>query len=189
MEIIEIPFGAKDSELQEWTYTIPKGMKAEIRDGKVIIKRKESRDERIRKAIVALIEDLQQSDKNFADVELTDMLAWLEKQKINTEGDFGRGYDCGYEACLNSYGAEFFEKQKEQKPRWEINNPYTTKWTKEMIDEKFEKLVEEFNPEWSEEDKPVDLEKFIEKAQRVLYSSNPDDYIKLVKELAELRRR
>ena len=36
------------------------------------------------------------------------------------------------------------------------------------------------------ETEPVDLEKFIEKAQRVLYSSNPDDYIKLVKELAEL---
>lgn len=26
------------------------------------------------------------------------LVAWLEKQKINTEGDFGRGYDCGYQA-------------------------------------------------------------------------------------------
>ena len=39
----------------------------------------------------------------------------------------------------------YLEKQKEQKPRWEINNPHTTKWTKEMIDEKFEELVEEYH--------------------------------------------
>lgn len=37
-----------------------------------------------------------------------------EMQKENTEGDFARGYDCGYECCLNSHGAEWFEKQKEQ---------------------------------------------------------------------------
>ena len=41
---------------------------------------------------------------------------WQKEQEVNTEGDFARGYDCGYEACLNSHGAEFFEKQKEQKP-------------------------------------------------------------------------
>lgn len=41
----------------------------------------ESEDERIRKAIVGLIEELQRSDKYFAGVELTDMLAYLEKQK------------------------------------------------------------------------------------------------------------
>lgn len=75
---------------------------------------RESEDERIRKAIVGLIEELQRSDKNFAGVELADMLSYLEKQK-------------------------------EQKPRWEINNPHTTKWTKEMIDEKFEELVKEYH--------------------------------------------
>ena len=42
---------------------------------------RESEDERIRKAIVGLIEELQRSDKYFAGVELTDMLAYLEKQK------------------------------------------------------------------------------------------------------------
>ena len=47
-------------------------------------------------------------------VRIDDILTYLEKQKINTEGDFDRGYNCGYEACLNSHGAEWFEKQKEQ---------------------------------------------------------------------------
>ena len=41
---------------------------------------------------------------------------------------------------------------KEQKPRWEINNPHTTKWTKEMIDEKFEELVEQ-KPAQTEEER------------------------------------
>ena len=42
---------------------------------------RESEDERIRKAIIGLIEELQRSDKNFAGVELAEMLAYLEKQK------------------------------------------------------------------------------------------------------------
>lgn len=36
---IEIPFGAKDSELQEETYYIPKGFHAEIDGDKVVIKK------------------------------------------------------------------------------------------------------------------------------------------------------
>lgn len=40
-EIAEIPFGAKDSELQEATYFIPKGFYAEIDDDKVVIKKGE----------------------------------------------------------------------------------------------------------------------------------------------------
>lgn len=40
MKEIEIPFGAKDSELQEWEYTIPEGMEAEIKDGKIVVREK-----------------------------------------------------------------------------------------------------------------------------------------------------
>jgi len=38
--IIDIPFGAQDSELKGWEYTIPEGMFAEIKDGKIIVKQK-----------------------------------------------------------------------------------------------------------------------------------------------------
>ena len=41
----------------------------------------ENDDERTRKAIIGLIEELQRSEKYFAGVELTDMIAYLEKQK------------------------------------------------------------------------------------------------------------
>ena len=75
-EAIEIPFGAKDSELQEWVFTIPEGMEAEIKDGKVIIKRAESEDERIRKELVAVLEDLILPDD-----QRRRFLAYLEKQK------------------------------------------------------------------------------------------------------------
>jgi len=49
---IEIPFGAKNSELVEATYFIPDGMEAIIEGDKVIIRRKESEDERIRKRFI-----------------------------------------------------------------------------------------------------------------------------------------
>lgn len=60
---------------------------------------------------------------------------------------------CNANKIVDIYEA-FIEKQKEQKPRWEINNPHTTKWTKEIIDERFEELVEKYHKqkpvEWSE---------------------------------------
>ena len=52
---IEIPFGAKDSELKGWEYTIPEDMEAEIKDGKIIVREKESDDERIRKDLITFI--------------------------------------------------------------------------------------------------------------------------------------
>ena len=163
---IDIPFGAHDSELKYWEYTIPEGMEAEIKDGKVIVREKASEDERIREWMInqlsavinttsakefdptgyemaikalswlekqkeqksaecgkderirkALVEYHKQQFEKNRDQEIglfhKDAVAYLEKQKINTEGDFGRGYDCGYEACLNSHGAEWFEKQKD----------------------------------------------------------------------------
>ena len=49
---IEIPFGAKDSELKGWEYTIPENMEAEIKGGKIIVREKENEDEKIRKQII-----------------------------------------------------------------------------------------------------------------------------------------
>ena len=40
MKEIEIPLGAKDSELKGWEYTIPEGMEAEIKDGKIVVRKK-----------------------------------------------------------------------------------------------------------------------------------------------------
>ena len=70
---------------------------------------------------------------------------YLEKQKVNTEGDFGRGYNCGYEACLNSHGAEWFEKQKDSKVCEEKSKNFTIQ--KEQKD--YRKLYEDIaKSEW-----------------------------------------
>jgi len=46
MKDIERPFGAFNSELQRFTYTIPEGYTAEIKDGKVIVKKEKDKNER-----------------------------------------------------------------------------------------------------------------------------------------------
>lgn len=99
---------------------------------------RESKDERIRKWIFDLVnnmsfENLTESERAKNEEWREKVLAYLEKQKVNIEGDFGRGYDCGYEACLHSHGAEWFEKQKE------------THYTKR--NELFDKCVENCDPE------------------------------------------
>jgi len=75
---------------------------------------RESEDERIRKDLIHDIEILPVQGV-LTHRPTSVYIAYLEKQK-NLEGDFARGYDSGYEACLHSHGAEWFEKKKEQKP-------------------------------------------------------------------------
>ena len=90
MEYIEIPFGAKDSELQEWEYTIPEGYSAEITDGKVIVKKKESVDERIRTRLIEYFHGFLKGNEDcykdggfvrWEGLDVKRIIAWLEKQK------------------------------------------------------------------------------------------------------------
>ena len=92
---IEIPFGAKDSELQEVTYYIPKGFHAEIDDDKVVIKKGEKptewseEDERLFKATMNTILISRNSCEEDDDVKdrFDDELRWLKslKQKIGRQ--------------------------------------------------------------------------------------------------------
>ena len=81
-EAIEISFGAKDSELKGWEYTIPEGMEAEIKNGKIIVREKESEDERIRKALITkFTKEINDGAKyEIHNVSVERILAWLEKQ-------------------------------------------------------------------------------------------------------------
>ena len=80
---IEIPFGAKDSELKGWEYTIPEDMEAEIKDGKIIVKQKESEDEGIRKFIIDCIDELRRANADNAKFNgrCSESIAYLERQK------------------------------------------------------------------------------------------------------------
>ena len=75
----EIPFGAKDSELCGFEYTIPDGFEAEIKDGKVIIRKKESEDEKIRKEIIDHVRGIRNVTESGAERTMK-WLAYLEKQ-------------------------------------------------------------------------------------------------------------
>jgi len=94
---IEIPFGAKDSELKGWEYTIPEGMEAVVKDGKVIVREKENEDERIRKALICgLSEGLSEHNwQGFGGATIDECLAWLEKQKEKVSDEFDENYKIG----------------------------------------------------------------------------------------------
>lgn len=79
---IEIPFGAKDSELKGWEYTIPENMEAEIKDGKIIVKQKESEDEKIRKELLNYIKyDKEHTPETTPGEHWDRWIAYLERQK------------------------------------------------------------------------------------------------------------
>ena len=75
-EIIEIPFGAFDSELCDFEYTIPEGHETEIKDGKVIVRKTKSEDEKIRKELIDIVK--KYSSRYF--VDLSKHINYLKKQ-------------------------------------------------------------------------------------------------------------
>ena len=103
MKEIEIPLGAKDSELKGWEYTIPEGMEAEIKDGKIVVREKESEDERIRKDMIEYFteiidnicveEDIKHEEKVLVG-RLRKWIAYLEKQKENPKSADSIPSDC-----------------------------------------------------------------------------------------------
>ena len=98
---IEIPFRAKDSELYKFEYTIPKGYEAEIKDGKIIVTKKESEDERIRKAIsYAICTAAHQDGTLINDVTKDEALAYLEKQKEQKPAEWSEEDKDYYDAII-----------------------------------------------------------------------------------------
>ena len=99
---IEIPFGAKDSELCGWEYTIPEGMEAVVEGGKVIVRRQESEDERIRKALVALVEWAECfSESGITQEVAKPILAWLEKQKEQKPAEWSEEDEHNLNSVIN----------------------------------------------------------------------------------------
>ena len=144
---IEIPFGAKDSELKGWEYTIPENMEAEIKDGKIIVREKENEDEKIRKQIIGFFSGRYA----LCNINTKEAIAYLEKQKEQKWSPSEREMGALYNLCYISnqitdendveltrlyqdLKREYFngrsfenmfldEKQKEQKPaEWSEEN-------------------------------------------------------------------
>ena len=71
-----IPFGAFDSELHYHEINIPDGCEATIKDGKIIIRKIESEDEKIMKALIRF----HKSTIDIDGIKGNEIVAWLEKQ-------------------------------------------------------------------------------------------------------------
>ena len=84
---IDIPFGAHDSELKGWEYTIPEGMEAIIKDGKVIVREKESEEERIRKELINFI---LYKAKGVSEEQEHSWVVYLEKQKEQNPAEWSK---------------------------------------------------------------------------------------------------
>jgi hypothetical protein len=132
-----IPFGAKDSELKGWEYTIPENMEAEIKDGKIIVRPKGSEDEGIRKEMIKYFS--QYKEDGLRGVDITPWIAYLERQKEQKSAEWSendkRMLDdideslFMYEAGKNDYTREQVERER--------------KWLKS--------LPERFNPQPKQE--------------------------------------
>ena len=158
------------------------------------LKESKSEYERIRKAIVRLIEDLQQSDKNFDGVELTDMLAWLENhnpsfKQISDSIKWDSGLRTGIELGKKeaSKAIEYLPKEKIYHIVNELINlslsgiiPIESEGYTKIVEIKSNVLklldypIEQKPAEWSEEDKKM----LIKVEQIVLkhWNSLPDSF-------------
>ena len=142
----------------ETEYYIPEGMEAVIEGDKVIIRRKESEDEKIRKNCIHFLE--LQKEHHASTIEIDKCIAWLEKQKklekettiawhdVSEEPQEMRELFCEWESDDATWHDVCFYDSKTNKFRQNkmpIDN--VTKWT--YVDELLElqKTVE-----WSEED-------------------------------------
>lgn len=81
---------APNGEMQGFEYTIPNGFTTEIKDDKVIVKKQESEDERIRKVLLEYFNErnnYRDEDETFFGVPFPSIIAYLEEQKIVDEYD------------------------------------------------------------------------------------------------------
>jgi len=125
-ESIEIPLGTKDSELKGWEYTIPEGMEAEVKDGKIIVREKESEDERIRKELIKILKSLGEG-KIPVDINYADIFTWLEKPVLpdfeEQEGVAGRDYiPVDWVEAIENYGKWKIVRTDVQNPAWSVED-------------------------------------------------------------------
>ena len=120
-EFIEIPFGAKDGELECWEYNIPEGYTARIENGKIIVKKEESEDEKIRKEILEYFQQFE--NEKLRGVDISNWIGWLEKQGKNNMGiseatkqKLEDNLNKALEKETHESWNEFLDKQCEQNP-------------------------------------------------------------------------
>ena len=148
-EIIEIPFGAKDSELVEATYFIPEDMGAVIDGNKVIIRKKESEDEKIKKEILEYFYQFENGE--LRGVDITSWIAWLEKQGEQKAVDSSQ--TCKMETLMTLDEAiEHCKKKSCDDTACGKEHKQLAEWLTELKGYRGSVAQEAQKPAWSEED-------------------------------------
>ena len=175
-KMIDIPFGAKDSELIGFEYKIPDGYYGIIENGVFKMKKVESEDERIIRIIRKVVIAANNGDMPvLGSKETEQVLAWLEKQitaavipdeLVKCYKDFCEKGSKEM-ACLIS-AINFVNQQKEQKPEIPLMDGdadlYFDNWfqhkgqvsSRQCFEEGMRYAKRLQNPaEWSEEDEKL----------------------------------
>ena len=149
---------------------IPDGYEARIEGNKVIIEPKESEDERIRKAIFKALSKKEAHDVILAEhIEISDALAWLEKQKERKPIPFIPKFRVGekiistknYHLTYNILEVGHINELGNQEYKVEIftdgkpENPRNIKYIECRKMDEWGKLIEQNSAEWSEEDEEI----------------------------------
>lgn len=147
---IEIPFGAYDSELGGFEYTIPEGYKAEIKDGKVVVKKTESEDEKMMRKFLALIEwSKSYAASGITTDEAKEMLAWLEKQ--DEHANFCNKIQVGDKVTRNEDGVlvnlSQLNRVAKKDEKQGKNNMGISETTKQKLEDNLNKALEKETPE------------------------------------------
>jgi len=131
---IDVPFGAHDSELCGFEYTIPEGMEAEIKDGKVIVRKKDANDE---KPKVDLVEQLRHHLATTPKEQLEK--EWKDLEKWNDVGPTVEEYLYGHKRpvvdleMFKSFMLQYLQDAANRKDDSEIESD-TDKWAKKLIE-------------------------------------------------------
>lgn len=151
MKEIEIP---NDSEQKGFELTIPDGMEAFIKDGKVIVREKESEDERIRTRLIALVEAFGQGEYK------DEMLVYLEKQKEQKPAEWSEeDEEMIARICAN---LEYLVKEAGSDSECKEKLEERIKWMKRL-----KSLCPRPKAEWGEEDK-----KMLETIDKTLFKAS-----------------
>ena len=174
---IEIPFGAKDSELWGWEYTIPNGMEATIVDNKIVVKKKELKKIEQKKDMHDKLTAFESSLKHIieeaiecgdthnlkADADMLLRLAqkpWSEKDEQILSGIIG--YLCTHDSCeLEGFG-EWYE------------------WLKSLKD----RVLPQPKQDWSEDDEDI-LNTIINHFKIDIECTDEDDTVRWLKSLKD----
>ena len=159
-----------DNMAYKYEREIPEGYEARIEGNKVIIEKKESEDERMKKAIVHILYENYSDAAVIEGVEIAEIVAWLEKQReqkpaecipdsVKFEEGFKTGRELGFREGVESVKPAEWSDEDENFIKELCNllasiakNNYVGRYYAPELVSKLQSLRPQPKQEWGEED-------------------------------------